>query len=64
MGPVREIHAGAGYWSQDDNVQVMTYRGIPHRLWVQWPGGKEETYTIPETVRELTISRGQKLRTR
>ena len=23
QGPVREIHAGSGYWSQDSSVQVL-----------------------------------------
>ena len=26
-GPAREIHAGAGYWSQDGAVQVLATRG-------------------------------------
>jgi hypothetical protein len=38
MGPVREIHAGSGYWSQDGAVQVFGLAATPSAVWVRWPG--------------------------
>ncbi|HEY6107588.1 MAG TPA: CRTAC1 family protein, partial [Gemmatimonadales bacterium] len=36
-GPVREIQAGSGYWSQNGAVQVLGRSGEPTALWVRWP---------------------------
>ena len=41
MGPIREVHAGSGYWSQDGLVQVMGLRDTPAGIWVRWPDGTE-----------------------
>jgi hypothetical protein len=41
LGPVREVHAGSGYWSQDGLVQVMGLRETATGIWVRWPGGVE-----------------------
>lgn len=41
-GPVREVQAGSGYWSQNGAVQVLGYSGRPTALWVRWPGGREQ----------------------
>lgn len=46
-GPVREIHAGSGYWSQDSVVQVLGGSETPTRVWVRWPGGKITTSDVP-----------------
>ncbi len=50
-GPVREIHAGSGYWSQDSAVQVL---GDPEQqatgVWVRWPGGR--TVEVPVEAKE------------
>jgi hypothetical protein len=52
-GPVREVHAGSGYWSQDGAVQVLGQSGEPTDLWVRWPGGRETSYPLPKGVREV-----------
>jgi len=39
-GPVRELYAGSGYWSQDSLIQVMTLPEAVQEVWVRWPGGK------------------------
>ncbi|HEV8523243.1 MAG TPA: FG-GAP-like repeat-containing protein, partial [Terriglobales bacterium] len=39
-GPIREVHAGSGYGSQDGAVQVLGMSQVPTGLWVRWPGGK------------------------
>ncbi|MFQ5675761.1 MAG: FG-GAP-like repeat-containing protein, partial [bacterium] len=42
-GPIREIHAGSGYLSQDSAVQIMGVKKRPKGVWVRWPGGKVTT---------------------
>lgn len=39
-GPVREIHGGSGYWSQDAATQVMALSGPAAEVEVFWPGGR------------------------
>ena len=63
-GPVREIHGGGGYWSQDDAVQVLGLRESPQELWVRWPGGKTLTYPVPAGARELTVEMAGRCTTR
>jgi hypothetical protein len=55
-GPIREIHAGSGYWSQDSAVQVMGTPESPTQIWVRWPGGKTVTANIPPHAREIEVS--------
>ena len=55
LGPAREIHAGAGYWSQDSAVQVFAVNPRPERLWVRWPGGKVTTAEVPTGAREAVV---------
>jgi len=54
-GPVRELHAGSGYWSQDGAVQVMGAPEIPTRIWVRWPGGAIVTGDVPENAKEVSV---------
>jgi hypothetical protein len=54
-GPLREIHAGSGYLSQDGAVQVLGTREVPAAIWVRWPGGKETSTKVAEGARELEI---------
>jgi len=54
-GPVREIHAGSGYWSQDSAVSVLAIPETPSRLWVRWPGGKVTTTELPLDAREISV---------
>jgi hypothetical protein len=54
-GPVREIHAGSGYWSQDSAVQVLSFPRPPTSLWVRWPGGKEITVPVPAGASEICV---------
>ena len=55
-GPVREIHAGSGYWSQDGAVQVVGTPETPTRIWVRWPGGKTVTKDVAPNAREIKVS--------
>ena len=55
-GPVREVHGGSGYWSQDSVVQVMAMPEAPTRIWVRWPGGKATISEIPARAKEIVVS--------
>jgi hypothetical protein len=47
-GPIREIHAGSGYWSQDSSIIVLATPMIPSLVEVTWPGGRRiETPMTP-----------------
>ncbi|MCZ6821041.1 MAG: FG-GAP-like repeat-containing protein [Calditrichaeota bacterium] len=54
-GPVREIHAGSGYLSQDSAVQVMGLKKQPTGLWVRWPGGRITTSKLAEHSHNIII---------
>ncbi len=55
-GPIRELHAGSGYWSQDSAVAVLSTVHTPTELWVRWPGGAEQKVPVPRDARDLTVS--------
>jgi len=55
QGPVREIHAGSGYWSQDSVVQVLAVPNPPQQIWVRWPGGKVMTSPVPLGAKEIEV---------
>jgi hypothetical protein len=57
MGPVREIQAGAGYWSQNGAVQVFGLAAQPTAVWVRWPGGGEARIPIPAGAKEVLVKR-------
>jgi enediyne biosynthesis protein E4 len=57
MGPVREIQAGSGYWSENGAVQVFGMAGTPTAVWVRWPGGGESRVRVPSGAREVTVTR-------
>jgi hypothetical protein len=57
MGPVREIQAGSGYWSQNGAVQVFGLAGTPTAVWVRWPGGRTQTVPVPNGAREVVVRR-------
>ncbi len=55
QGPVREIHAGSGYWSQDSAVQVMATPEPPNQIQVHWPGGKKTLSSVPVGGKEIAV---------
>jgi len=61
-GPVREIHAGSGYWSEDSAVQVLAAPDTPAQLWVRWPGGRTTTNTVPAGAHEVEVEAEGKLK--
>jgi hypothetical protein len=56
MGPVREIQAGSGYWSENGAVQVFAGLQPPTEIWVRWPGGRESRTPVASGARELTVT--------
>jgi len=61
-GPVREVRAGSGYWSQDGAVQVMGAPATPTRIWVRWPGGKiltKDLKDLGQNNREIEVSNNE-----
>ena len=54
-GPVREVQAGSGYWSQNGAVQVLGRDGEPTALWVRWPGGREQVVALSSGQAEITV---------
>src|SRR5262249_50384817 len=60
-GPVREIHAGSGYWSQDSATLVMSIPQRPTMVWVRWPGGKVITSKLSDAGKEIAVDYNGKL---
>ncbi|PYI81513.1 MAG: hypothetical protein DME26_19860 [Verrucomicrobia bacterium] len=55
FGPVREVHGGGGYWSQDSPAQVLARTDSPVQVWIRWPGGKAFTVDVPPESAEVQI---------
>jgi hypothetical protein len=55
-GPLREVHAGSNYLSEDGAVAVLGLRGPASAVWVRWPGGKTSETQLQPGQRELTIT--------
>jgi hypothetical protein len=55
MGPVRGVHAGSGYWSQNGAVQVLGLAAPPTAVWVRWPGGAESRVAVAPGAREVVL---------
>jgi hypothetical protein len=53
-GAAREIHAGAGYLSQDSAVLVFARSG--DHITVRWPGGKTTVSRVPASVKAIEIT--------
>jgi len=61
FGPVREIHAGSGYCSEDSTVQVLAMPQQPVALEVRWPGGKKTLSDVPAGAAEVSVDLTGKL---
>lgn len=55
LGPVREVHGGGGYLSQDSPVQVLGGAESPAQVWVRWPGGKSSIADVPSGAAAIEI---------
>ena len=59
LGPIREVHYGSGYWSQDGGVVVLGRRAgaPPKAVVVKWPGGRTSRVAIGPAGREVVVQR-------
>jgi hypothetical protein len=55
LGPVREVTAGSGYWSQNGAVQVMGLRAVPTEVTVRWPEGLQSRVVVPPGSLEVVV---------
>jgi hypothetical protein len=55
MGPIREIRAGSGYWSQDSAICILAMPQPPSSIWVRWPGGKVTTTPISGDLNSIRL---------
>ncbi len=53
-GPVREVQAGSGYWSENGAVQVLGRAGEATALWIRWPGGRQQVVPLARGQGEAT----------
>jgi enediyne biosynthesis protein E4 len=49
----REVHGGAGYWSEDSLIQVLGVPAPPNELRIRWPGGRVTTNSVPPDAKEI-----------
>ena len=58
-GPVRELQAGSGYWSEAGATLVLGVRSTPKTVWVRWPGGQvtETPIDLETGSRTIRVSR-------
>jgi hypothetical protein len=57
-GPMREVHAGSGYWSQESAVAVLGMPEPATAVWVRWPGGKVQEVAVPSGTHEVKVVMG------
>ncbi len=55
LGPLREIQAGSGYFSQNTFEQIIPAEPKPTALKIRWPGGRTLQVEIEASGRELEI---------
>jgi enediyne biosynthesis protein E4 len=56
LGPVREVQAGSGYWSQQGAVQVLGAPRPAVAVRVRWPDGHTTRTPVPPGARELRVT--------
>jgi len=56
-GPVREIHAGSGYWSVDAPTTVLSLVPGTDSLLVYWPKGKRQSVPLRPGQTTIRLSR-------
>ncbi|MEO8448171.1 MAG: CRTAC1 family protein [Gemmatimonadota bacterium] len=54
-GPAREIHAGAGYWSEDGSSPLLGAAEAVTGVWVRWPGGRVAEVAVPAEAHEVEV---------
>ena len=54
-GPVRTVHAGSGYWSQNGTTQILGLKEVPSHIQVQWFDGTVQKVEFNEGTMEYVI---------
>ena len=54
-GPVREVHAGSGYWSMDGATTVLALPTGATSIWLRWPDGREQMVPLTAGLHSLTV---------
>jgi hypothetical protein len=54
-GPLREVQAGSGYWSQNSATLVLATPAPPTQVWIRWPGGRTQELPLPADAREVLV---------
>ncbi len=54
-GPVREVHAGSGYWSMNAATAVLATGASATGVSVRWPGGVEEVVQLGRGQRDVVV---------
>ncbi len=55
-GPVRELHAGSGYWSMDAATTVLALPPNATELSIRWPDNTQQNVAITPGAHRLTIT--------
>ena len=55
-GPLRELHAGSGYWSMDAATTVLALPIGATGLWVRWPNGREQTVLLVAGQHSISLT--------
>ncbi|MFN0066933.1 MAG: FG-GAP-like repeat-containing protein [Limisphaerales bacterium] len=56
LGPVREVRAGSGYWSQDSATLVLAAGPESAAVRVRWPGGAVSRAEVLPGRREIVVA--------
>ncbi len=62
FGPAREVHGGAGFWSQDSTTQVLAAPERITELWVRPPARPATSLAVPRDAKEVSISSDYRLK--
>ena len=55
-GPLQEVQAGTGWLSVDSASRLLTCRGTPTHLEIQWPGKPVTRIPISSSAREVVVT--------
>ncbi|SMO81774.1 FG-GAP-like repeat-containing protein [Fodinibius sediminis] len=54
-GPLREVQAGSGYWSQNSATQVLGDEGTVDKISIRWPDGHHQVLKVEKGKKEYRI---------
>jgi hypothetical protein len=55
VGPLHELHAGEGYWSQAGGAIVLGKKKDVSAVEVRWPTGRATRTVVPAGTNEMEI---------